>query len=63
MNMGEQMQPVVDEVNHITGGNPDESIKLLALVIAEYMLGIECTEGQISTPDFNISIQISGGAS
>lgn len=48
MKMGEHMEPVVELLEELNGNNTDAKLKLLALVISEYMLNADVTGFEVT---------------
>lgn len=59
MRMGEHMEPVVELVNDLTNGDAEKALKLLSLVVLEYMLSVDCTEFNVSAGTLNINVSVS----
>jgi hypothetical protein len=59
MRMGEHMEPVTELVNDLTNGSAEEALKLLSLVVLEYMLSVDCTEFNVSAGALNINVSVS----
>ena len=58
MKMGDHMQEVVDLVNHLTGYETESALKLLALVVGEYMINADATEVNIDAGLMSIKVEI-----
>lgn len=58
MMIGNDMQKVVDLVNDLTDENTDHALKLLALVVGEYMLNADATEMNVDAGVMNIKVEI-----
>lgn len=58
MKMGNDMQKVVDLVNGLTDENTDHALKLLALVIGEYMINVDATEMNVDAGVMSIKVEI-----
>ncbi|EAS1718270.1 diguanylate phosphodiesterase [Salmonella enterica] len=58
MRMGDHMQEVVDLVNELTGCDTDASLKLLALVVGEYMINADATEMSVDAGVMSINVEI-----
>lgn len=58
MKMGEHMEPIVELVNDLTGGDAEKALKILSLVVLEYMLSIDCTEFEVSAGTLNINVSV-----
>lgn len=61
MKMGDHMEPVSELVNELTNGDREKALKLLSLVVIEYMLSIDCTEFNVSAGAFNITVSVDEG--
>ena len=59
MKMGEHMEPVVELLEELNGNNTDAKLKLLALVISEYMLNADVTGFEVTAGKMNVSVDIS----
>ncbi|HGW3866953.1 TPA: diguanylate phosphodiesterase [Klebsiella variicola] len=59
MKMGEHMEPVVELLEELNGNNTDAKLKLLALVISEYMLNADVTGFEITAGKMKVSVDIS----
>ncbi|PLL00011.1 diguanylate phosphodiesterase [Klebsiella pneumoniae] len=59
MKMGEHMEPVVELLEELNGNNTDEKLKLLALVISEYMLNADVTGFEVTAGKMKVSVDIS----
>lgn len=59
MKMGEHMEPVVELLEELNGNNTDAKLKLLALVISEYMLNADVTGFEVSAGKMKVSVDIS----
>ncbi|HBV4903622.1 TPA: diguanylate phosphodiesterase [Klebsiella pneumoniae] len=59
MKMGEQMEPVVELLEELNGNNTDAKLKLLALVISEYMLNADVTGFEVTAGKMKVSVDIS----
>lgn len=57
--MGEQMEPVVELLEELNGNNTDAKLKLLALVISEYMLNADVTGFEVTAGKMKVSVDIS----
>lgn len=53
------MGPVVELVNDLTNGDAEKALKLLSLVVLEYMLSVDCTEFNVSAGTLNINVSVS----
>lgn len=61
MKMGEHMEPVVELLEELNGNNTDAKLKLLALVISEYMLNADVTGFEVTAGKMKVSVDISVG--
>lgn len=59
MKMGEHMEPVVEFLEELNGNNTDAKLKLLALVISEYMLNADVTGFEVTAGKMKVSVDIS----
>ncbi|MBC4755127.1 diguanylate phosphodiesterase [Klebsiella variicola] len=59
MKMGEHMGPVVELLEELNGNNTDAKLKLLALVISEYMLNADVTGFEVTAGKMKVSVDIS----
>ena len=59
MKMGEHMEPVVELLEELNGNNTDTKLKLLALVISEYMLNADVTGFEVTAEKMRVSVDIS----
>ena len=59
MKMGEHMEPVVELLEELNGNNTDAKLKLLALVISEYMLNADVTGFEVTAGKMTVSVDIS----
>ncbi|HIH5436972.1 diguanylate phosphodiesterase [Klebsiella pneumoniae] len=59
MKMGEHMEPVVEILEELNGNNTDAKLKLLALVISEYMLNADVTGFEVTAGKMKVSVDIS----
>ncbi|EPT4181940.1 TPA: diguanylate phosphodiesterase [Klebsiella pneumoniae subsp. pneumoniae] len=59
MKMGEHMEPVVKLLEELNGNNTDAKLKLLALVISEYMLNADVTGFEVTAGKMKVSVDIS----
>ncbi len=57
--MGEHMEPVVELLEELNGNNTDANLKLLALVISEYMLNADVTGFEVTAGKMKVSVDIS----
>lgn len=58
MKIGDHMQEVVDLVNDLTGYETESALKLLALVVGEYMINVDATEVNINAGVMSIKVEI-----
>ncbi|HFT4625662.1 diguanylate phosphodiesterase [Klebsiella pneumoniae] len=59
MKMGEHMEPIVELLEELNGNNTDAKLKLLALVISEYMLNADVTGFEVTAGKMKVSVDIS----
>ncbi|MFW3785857.1 diguanylate phosphodiesterase [Klebsiella quasipneumoniae subsp. similipneumoniae] len=59
MKMGEHMEQVVELLEELNGNNTDAKLKLLALVISEYMLNADVTGFEVTAGKMKVSVDIS----
>ena len=59
MKMGEHMEPVIELLEELNGNNTDAKLKLLALVISEYMLNADVTGFEVTAGKMKVSVEIS----
>ena len=59
MKMGEHMEPVIKLLEELNGNNTDAKLKLLALVISEYMLNADVTGFEVTAGKMKVSVEIS----
>ena len=59
MKMGEHMEPVIELLEELNGTNTDAKLKLLALVISEYMLNADVTGFEVTAGKMKVSVDIS----
>lgn len=59
MKMGERMEPVIELLEELNGNNTDAKLKLLALVISEYMLNADVTGFEVTAGKMKVSVDIS----
>ncbi|HDZ9439523.1 diguanylate phosphodiesterase [Klebsiella quasipneumoniae] len=59
MKMAEHMEPVVELLEELNGNNTDAKLKLLALVISEYMLNADVTGFEVTAGKMKVSVDIS----
>jgi len=58
MKMGDNMQEIVELVNELTGGSTESALKLLALVVGEYMINADATEMNVDAGVMSIKVEI-----
>lgn len=58
MKMGEHMEPVIELLEELNGNNTDAKLKLLALVISEYMLNADVTGFEVTAGKIKVSVDI-----
>ncbi|EPM0981574.1 diguanylate phosphodiesterase [Klebsiella pneumoniae] len=59
MKMGEHMEPVIELLEELNGDNTDAKLKLLALVISEYMINADVTGFEVTAGKMKVSVDIS----
>lgn len=59
MKMGEHMEPVIELLEELNGNNTDAKLKLLALVISEYMLNADVTGFEVTVGKMKVAVDIS----
>lgn len=59
MKMGEHMEPVIELLEELNGNNTDAKLKLIALVISEYMLNADVTGFEVTAGRMKVSVDIS----
>ena len=59
MKMGEHMEPVIELLEELNGNDTDAKLKLLALVISEYMLNADVTGFEVSAVKMKVAVDIS----
>ncbi|HBR5904876.1 TPA: diguanylate phosphodiesterase [Klebsiella pneumoniae] len=59
MKMGEHMEPVIELLEELNGNNIDAKLKLLALVISEYMINADVTGFEVTAGKMKVSVDIS----
>ena len=59
MKMGEHMEPVIELLEELNGNNTDAKLKLLALVISEYMLNADVTGFEATAGKMKVAVDIS----
>lgn len=57
--MGEHMEPVIELLEELNGNDTDAKLKLLALVISEYMLNADVTGFEVSAWKMKVAVDIS----
>ncbi|MBZ7211163.1 diguanylate phosphodiesterase [Klebsiella michiganensis] len=59
MKMGEHMEPVIELLEELNGNNTDAKLKLLVLVISEYMINADVTGFEVTAGKMKVSVDIS----
>lgn len=59
MKMAEHMEPVIELLEELNGNNTDAKLKLLTLVISEYMLNADITGFEVTAGKMKVSVDIS----
>ncbi|ECG5956123.1 diguanylate phosphodiesterase [Salmonella enterica subsp. enterica serovar Baguida] len=59
MKIGEHMEPVIELLEELNGNDTDAKLKLLALVISEYMLNADVTCFEVSAGRMKVAVDIS----
>ncbi|EMC6894755.1 diguanylate phosphodiesterase [Salmonella enterica] len=59
MKVGEHMEPVIELLEELNGNDTDAKLKLLALVISEYMLNADVTGFEVSVGRMKVAVDIS----
>ncbi|EJW3678433.1 diguanylate phosphodiesterase [Salmonella enterica] len=59
MKIGEHMEPVIELLEELNGNDTDTKLKLLALVISEYMLNADVTGLEVSAGRMKVAVDIS----
>ncbi|AIJ07340.1 hypothetical protein [Edwardsiella anguillarum] len=59
MKIGDHMELVIGIIEEINGDNTDAKLKLLSLIIAEYMLNADVTGFEVSAGKMKVSVEIS----
>lgn len=59
MKIGEHMKPVIELLEELNGNDTDAKLKLLALVISEYMLNADVTGFEVSAERMKVAVDIS----
>jgi len=59
MKMGEHMEPVIELIEELNGKNTGAKLKLLALVISEYMIDADVTGFEVTAGRMKVSVDIS----
>ena len=59
MKMGEHMEPDIELLEELNGNNTDAKLKLLAMVISEYMLNADVTGFEVTAGKMKVSVDIS----
>ena len=57
--MGEHMEPGIELLEELNGNNTDAKLKLLAIVISEYMLNADVTGFEVTAGKMKVSVDIS----
>lgn len=58
MKMGEHTEQIIELVNDLTNGDTEKALKVLSLVVLEYMLSVDCTEFEVSAGTININVSV-----
>ncbi|PEH74310.1 diguanylate phosphodiesterase [Edwardsiella tarda] len=59
MKIGYQMESVIAVIEEINGDNTDAKLKLLSLIIAEYMINAEVTGFEVTAGKMKVTVEIS----
>ncbi|ECH2931018.1 diguanylate phosphodiesterase [Salmonella enterica] len=59
MKMGEHMEPVIELLEELNGNDTVAKLKILALVISEYMLKADVTVLNVSAGRMKVAVDIS----
>ncbi|ENV2383287.1 TPA: hypothetical protein ACWC4P_004070 [Salmonella enterica] len=59
MKIGEHMEPVIELLEELNGNDTDAKLKLLALVISEYMINADVTGFEVSAGRMKVAVDIS----
>ncbi|EKS6154379.1 diguanylate phosphodiesterase [Salmonella enterica] len=59
MKMGEHMEQVIELLEELNGNDTEAKLKLLALVISEYMLNTDVTVLNVSAGRMKVAVDIS----
>ncbi|MBC6536087.1 diguanylate phosphodiesterase [Citrobacter amalonaticus] len=59
MKIGEHMEPLIKLLNKLNGDDTDASLKLLTLVIAEFMLNADVRGFDVTVGKLKVSVDIS----
>ncbi|EIG1588442.1 diguanylate phosphodiesterase [Salmonella enterica] len=59
MKMGEHMEQVIEFLEELNGNDTEAKLKLLALVISEYMLNADITVLKVSAGRMKVDVDIS----
>ncbi|MII45538.1 diguanylate phosphodiesterase [Salmonella enterica subsp. enterica serovar Bredeney] len=59
MKIGEHMEPVIELLEELNSNDTDAKLKLLALVISEYMLNADVTCFEVSAGRMKVAVDIS----
>ena len=58
MKMSEHMEPVIELIEELNGNDTDAKLKLLSLVIAEYMLNADVTGFEVTAGKMTVAVDI-----
>ena len=56
--MSEHMEPVIELIEELNGNDTDAKLKLLSLVIAEYMLNADVTGFEVTAGKMTVAVDI-----
>ncbi|BAP28912.1 diguanylate phosphodiesterase [Edwardsiella piscicida] len=59
MKIGDHMEAVIAVIEETNGDNTDANLKLLSLIIAEYMINAEVTGFEVTAGKMKVSVEIS----
>lgn len=59
MKIVEHMEPVIELLEELNGNDTDAKLKLLALVISEYMINADVTGFEVSAGRMKVAVDIS----
>ncbi|WP_369115090.1 diguanylate phosphodiesterase [Edwardsiella tarda] len=59
MKIGDHMEPVIGIIEELNGDNTDAKLKLLSLIIAEYMFNADITGFEVSAGKMKVLVEIS----